>query len=410
MKGRSEMALTVRGIKTLTAAGRYGDGGGLYLQITETGGRSWIFRYQVRGRERAMGLGPVRDFDLDEGRQRALRARQQLRDGIDPIDAQKAERAASALAAARHMTFKDAAQQYFDGHEQKWSNATHRKQFMASLQVYAFPVIGKMPVAMIDTALVLRVLQPIWKDKAVTANRVRNRIESVLGWATASGFRTGDNPARWRGHLKEVLPPHGKIAKVEHHKALPYKDMATFMTALLTRKGVDARALEFLILTAARTGEVINAKWSEIDFDAKVWTIPAERIKGRREHRVPLTDRAIEILKALPTETDHVFIGVSKGSRIGKAAMPKVLESIRQDVTVHGFRSTFRDWAGETTAFPSDICEAALAHSLGGKTQQAYQRGDLLEKRRQLMKAWAAFCYTPSRDASVTPIRKGRAR
>ncbi len=404
------MALTVKGIRKLTEAGRYGDGGGLYLQVTESGGRSWIFRYQVRGRERAMGLGPLRDFDRDQARDRARKARQQLRDGIDPVDAQKAERDARALAAARNLTFKDAAQQYFDGHERKWSNATHRKQFMASLSVYAFPILGKMPVAMIDTALVLRVLQPIWKDKAVTANRVRNRIESVLGWATASGFRTGDNPARWRGHLKEVLPPHGKIAKVEHHKALPYRDMPAFMAALTGRKGVDAKALEFLILTAARTGEVINAKWSEIDFEAKLWTVPAERIKGRKEHRVPLTERAIEILRALPTEADYVFIGASKGSRIGKVAMAKVLAAIRPDVVVHGFRSCFRDWAGETTAFPADICEAALAHSLGSKTQVAYQRGDLLEKRRQLMKAWAAFCYSPTREASVTPIRNSRGR
>jgi integrase len=272
-------------------------------------------------------------------------------------------------------------------------------------------VIGKMPVAMIDTTLVLKVIEPIWKDKTVTANRVRSRIESVLGWATASGFRTGDNPARWRGHLKEVLPAHGKIAKVEHHKALPYKDMAAFMAELATRKGIDARALEFLILTAARTGEVVNVKWSEIDLDAKVWTVPAERIKGRREHRVPLVDRAIDILKSLPREAGYVFIG-SRSSKMGKMTLFNLLKAMGQDnTTVHGFRSTFRDWAGETTAFPSEICEVALAHAVGGKVQVAYQRGDLLEKRRQLMKAWAAFCYTPQRpqrSASVTPIRRAK--
>lgn len=403
------MALTVRRIQKLTAAGRYGDGGGLYLQITPTGGRSWLFRYQVRDRERAMGLGPERDFGLEEARSRARKARQQLRDGIDPIDAQKAERDARALEAARNLSFKEAAQRYFDGHERKWSNATHRKQFMASLQEYAFPVIGKIPVGMIDTALVLKVLQPIWQDKAVTANRVRNRIESVLGWAMASGFRTGDNPARWRGHLREVLPPHGKIAKVEHHKALPYGEMPAFMASLAMRKRIDCRALQFLILTAARTGEVINAKWSEIDFDTKVWTIPPERIKGRREHRVPLTDQVITILKSLPTEAGYIFIGTKKGSRIGKMAMATALGAINKEVTVHGFRSTFRDWAGETTAFPSDICEAALAHSLGSKTQQAYQRGDLLEKRRQLMNAWATYCSTPrpaKQPAKVISMRK----
>lgn len=402
------MALTVKRVAKLIDPGRYSDGGGLYLQVTPSGGRSWIFRYQVRGRERAMGLGPLRDFDLEEARQRARKARQQIRDGVDPIDAVKAERDARALEAAKNITFKVAAQQYFDGHEQKWSNLTSRKQFLVSLEEYAFPVIGKMPVAMIDTTLVLKVIEPIWNNKNVTANRVRSRIESVLGWATARGYRVGDNPARWKGHLREVLPAHGKV---EHHKALPYKDIAAFMAALAIHQGIAARALEFLVLTASRTGEVFNAKWSEIDLQAKVWTIPAERIKGRREHRVPLSTEAIDILKSLPTEADYVFIGSRKNSRIGKTAMINVLTAIRKDgITVHGFRSTFRDWAGETTAFPADICEAALAHSLGGKTQQAYQRGDLLEKRRQLMKAWAAFCYTPPRDASVTPIRKARVR
>jgi integrase len=409
--GISNMGLTVKGIQKLTEAGRYGDGGGLYLQVTPSGGRSWILRYRRAGRERWFGLGPLRDFTLDEARQRALRARQQLRDGVDPINARKVDRDAKALEAAKHLTFKDAALQYFDSHEQKWSNAEHRRQFLSTLSEYAFPVIGKLPVAAVDTGLVLKIIEPIWQTKTQTANRVRNRIESVLGWATVRGYRSGDNPARWKGHLAEVLPAKGQIAKVEHHKAMPYTDLPAFMGRLVNHKGIDARALEFLILTASRTSEVTRARWSEFDLDAKIWMVPPERMKGRKEHRVPLTERTIAILRGLPRQGGDnglVFIGSRKNRSLYKMALAKLLKAMGQDaITIHGFRSTFRDWAGETTAFPSDICEAALAHVVGSATQIAYQRGDLLEKRRQLMKAWAAFCHTPRRDASVTPIRRG---
>ena len=265
-----------------------------------------------------------------------------------------------------------------------------------------------MPVAAIDTGLVLEVIEPIWLTKPDTANRVRGRIENVLDWATVRGLRTGDNPARWSGHLEEALPAKTRVTK--HYTALPYADMPTFVAELTKQRGVSPKALGFLILTAARSGEVIGARWDEIDLDKKLWVIPAERMKEKKEHRVPLVERALAILKELPHEGDFVFIGARRNMPLGKNSFLKLIWAMtRDDITVHGFRSSFRDWAGETTAFPADICEVALSHAVGGKVQTTYQRGDLLEKRRKLMEAWAAFCTTPKRDATVTSIA-GRKR
>jgi integrase len=319
------MALNVKKVNKLSEPGRYCDGAGLYAQITSTG-RSWVLRYETRGRERWMGLGPLRDFTLDEARERARKARQLLRDGIDPLDAKKAERDAQALDAAKRLTFEEAARQYFDQHERKWSNEKHRRQFLSSLTTYAFSVIGKIPVAMIDTTLVLRVVEPIWHTKAVTAGRVRNRIEAVLDWSGARGYRTGPNPARWKGHLETILPAKTLIKKVIHHRAMPYDEVPAFMTELATHEGIDARALELLILTAARTSEVILARRSEFDLSAKVWIVPAERMKGRREHRVPLVERALAILKKLPRENDYAFVGSRKDRPLNKITMTNVLK------------------------------------------------------------------------------------
>jgi integrase len=402
------MTLNVKKVNKLSQPGRYGDGGGLYAQVTTTG-RSWVFRYELRGAERWMGLGPLRDFTLDEARERARKARRLLKDGTDPLDAKWAERAARAVEAAKRIDFETAARDYFKGHEQKWSNAEHRRQFLSSLQDFAFPQIGKIPVAQVDTPAVLEVLKPIWYDKTVTAGRVRNRIEAVLDWATASGYRTGPNPAAWAGHLEAILPAKAKIAKVKHHAALPYADIPDFVAALATRKGIEAKALAFLILTAARSGEVINARRSEIDFVAKVWTVPADRMKARKEHRVPLPDRALAILKALPTEGDFIFPGARKGRPLGKMAMANLIDAMERDVTVHGFRSSFRDFAAERTNFPREIIEQCLAHSVGNAVEQSYLRTDVLEKRRKLMAMWSSFCTTPKRDATVTPIRKRKA-
>lgn len=379
------------------------------MQVTNAGVKSWLLRFERNGRERWMGLGPLHTISLKEARDRARKARQQLLDGIDPLDARKAKRAAQALEVARALTFEEATRQYFDQHERKWRNAKHRQQFLNTLATYAFPKIGRLSVAAIDTGLVLKCLEPIWHEKTETANRVRSRIESVLDWATVRGYRNGDNPARWKGHLDNVLPARGQIQKTNHHAALPYAELSAFMTALKQREGVAARALEFTILTAARTGEVIGTTWDEIDLTAKVWTVPAGRIKGGREHRVPLSDRAIAILKSLPCEDGNkfVFIGPRTGG-LSNMAMASVLDRMGYgNVTVHGFRSTFRDWAAECTGYPNHVVEMALAHVIGDKVEAAYRRGDLFDKRRKLMADWAKFCSTKLVTAAdVIPLRK----
>lgn len=406
------MALTAKRIAKLNTPGRYGDGHGLYLQVMSPTNRSWLLRYQRNGRERWLGLGPIHTFDLNEARMRARKARQQLHDGLDPLEVRSAERAAAALAAARALTFEAAAQGYFDAHEGSWKNAKHRAQFLSTLKTYAFPKIGRLPVAGIDTGLVLKVIEPIWHDKTETANRVRGRIEAVLDWATVRGYRVGDNPARWRGHLSEALPARDKIQRTVHHAALPFDDLPEFMVALSQREGVAARALEFTALTAARTGEVVGATWDEINLEEKSWIVPAGRIKGGREHRVPLSERALKILLALPTEKDNpfVFIGPRRGG-LSNMAMASVLQRMgRSDITVHGFRSTFRDWAAERTNYPNHVVEMALAHVVGDKVEAAYRRGDLFAKRIKLMADWGKFATTkPAADAAenVVSLRHG---
>ncbi|MDR3408984.1 MAG: integrase arm-type DNA-binding domain-containing protein [Methylovirgula sp.] len=401
--------LTAKRIATLTKPGRYGDGHGLYLQITKAGVRSWLFRYRRDGRERAMGLGPSHVVGLAAARERARAARLQLLDGIDPLEAKKAGRAARALAAAKALTFADAAEQYFAQHERKWRNAKHRAQFLSTLKTYAFPKIGKLPLGEIDTGLILKAIEPIWLTKTETANRVRGRIEAVLDWATVRGYRTGDNPARWRGHLENVLPARAQVQKPKHHAALPYVELPAFICDLAGRQGTAARALEFTIATAARTGETIGATWPEIDFDAKTWTVPAGRMKASKEHRVPLSDRALAILKALPREAgnDFIFIGPTKGHGFSNMAMSKLLQRMgRDEITVHGFRSTFMDWAHEQTAFPKVTIDMALAHVVGDKVEAAYRRGDLFEKRCALMSAWAKYLYAPAPEGEVVPLRR----
>jgi integrase len=382
------MRLTAKRVDHLHKPGRHPDGDGLYLQITPSGVKSWVLRYERTGRERMLGLGPLRDFSLKEARERARRARQLLADGVDPIEARRSQRTVPAL------TFAQAVQSYATLHGGKWTSK--RPQFLSSLRQHAFPVLGDLPLAAIDTPVVLRVLQPIWTTKTETANRVRQRIEAVLDWATVSGHRPKtDNPARWRGHLDHVLPAPGAIAKVQHHAALPWGEVASFMTDLRSREGVAARALEFAILTAARTNEVIGARWSEIDFGAATWTIPAERMKMDKEHRVPLSEAALALLRKLYTEdgNDLIFIGAQAGHGLGDRALAEVLARMgRSNITVHGFRSTFRDWAAEVSHHPNHVVEQALAHAIGNAVERAYRRGDLFAKRRHLMAEWATFC------------------
>ena len=402
------MPLTAKRVAKVKGQGRYSDGHGLYLQVTPAGVKSWLFRYERDSRERWMGLGPLHAFSLEEARTRARAARQALADGADPLDRRKAEAAARALEAAKTKTFAECAITYFDSHERKWKNAKHRAQFMSSMKQYAFPVIGKLPVAAIDTGLVLKVVEPIWSTKTETASRVRNRIESVLDWATVRGYRTGDNPARWKGHLAEVLPARNQIAKTRHHAALPFAEVPAFMTDLRARVGIAARALEFTILVAGRTSEVTGAHWSEIDLSAKVWTVPAGRIKGGREHRVPLSEPAVALLKALPREGQFAFPGARRRRAISNMAMDAVLRRMGYKdgrATVHGFRSTFRDWAAEQTAYPNHVVEMALAHAIGNQVEAAYRRGDLFDKRRRLMAEWSRYCASPPNAGRSKVVR-----
>jgi integrase len=400
------MGLTQKRIEKLNAPGRYSDGHQLYLQVQSRTNKSWLFRYTFDGRERFMGLGPLHTIDLEEARERARQARKTLLDGADPLAVRAAEAAQRALEAARTITFEAASKAYYESHEASWKNAKHRQQFLNTLKTYVFPKIGKLPVADIDTGLVLKCIEPIWQHKTETANRTRGRIEAVLDWATVRGYRKGDNPARWRGHLSEVLPARGKIQKTNHHAALPIDEVPAFMTALREQQGVAARALEFTILTAARTGETIGARWSEIDFANATWTIPAGRMKASKEHRVPLSKPALQILSHVPREKSNpfVFIGPYKAG-LSNMAMAATLQRMgRSNITVHGFRSTFRTWAGERTPHPVHVIEQALAHSIGSKVERAYARGDLFEKRRRLMADWSKFCSTKPVNVGVEVI------
>jgi integrase len=366
------------------------DGNGLYLQQ----GRSWVLRYKLGGRARMMGLGPLTLVDLTQARELALAARRQLHQGIDPLQS----RATARAAVVRMMTFQQCADAYIAAHNAGWRNAKHRGQWASTLATYAAPVLGKLAVAAIDTGLVLKVLEPIWTSKPETASRLRGRIEAVLDWAKVRGYRSGENPARWRGHLDKLLPAKGKLRKVKPLAALPYAELPTFMTALRQQQGLAARALEFTILTAARTSEVLHATASEFDFAGRTWTIPAARMKAGRAHRVPLADRAVELIATLPQ--DRCFA-------LPRRAMLATLKRMGYaDLTCHGFRSTFRDWAAERTGYPNHVVELALAHTIPSAVEAAYRRGDLFEKRTRLMDEWASYCRSsPPATATVLPLR-----
>jgi integrase len=398
----------------LTKPGMYGDGGGLYLQVTASGAKSWIFRFMLHGRAREMGLGPLHTVSLAEAREKARDQRKLLLDGTDPIAAREAKRAEARIAAANTMSFQECAERYIDANKAGWRNAKHAAQWPATLETYAYPVLGALSVQAIDVGLVMKVLEPVWQAKAETASRVRGRMEAVLDWATARGYRQGDNPARWRGHLDKLLPARAKIQRVEHHPALPYSGMGAFMADLRGQEGIAARALEFLILTAARTGEVIGARWDEFDLAEKLWTIPAERMKAGREHRVPLSSRTLAILDELGALRAYggewVFPGGRPGRPLSNMAMLKVLRRMgRGGLTAHGFRSSFRDWAAERTNFPRDVAEMALAHAVGDKVEAAYRRGDLFQKRRALMDTWAKHAQPKTGSATVVALETASA-
>ena len=374
-------------VKALSA-GIHADGGNLYLQVTASGARSWIFRFSFAGKRHEMGLGAYPVVSLKEARAKAMDCRKAVAAGRNPL----AEKRAAAQAAG--ITFEEAVSRYLDAHEAGWRNAKHRQQWRNTLASYAFPAFGAEPVATIDVAAVMRILGPLWKEKTETASRLRGRIEAVLDWATANGYRHGENPARWRGHLDKLLPKRAKVQRVQHHAALPYADLPAFYASLEAQEGLGALALRFCILTAARTGEVIGARWQEID--GAVWSVPAERMKGNRPHRVPLSAEALAILEAvrpLASSAEAFLLPGVKGKGLSNMAMAAVLKRMNvAGITVHGFRSAFRDWAGEQTSSPREVCEAALAHVNADKVEAAYLRSDLFERRRALLADWAGFC------------------
>jgi integrase len=414
--------LTALKVSRLKAPGLYSDGGGLYLQISARGARSWIFRYRMAGRKtpRDMGLGGLRSIGLADARSKAAALRKLVADGIDPIAARKAAQAKAELDAARAITFTDAATAYIESHREGWRNPKHAAQWTATLETYAYPVLGKLPVADVNIGHVMKVLEQtcddlkgkptLWAGKTETASRLRGRIEAVLDWARARKYRDGDNPARWRGNLEMLLPKRAKVQKVRHHAALPYGEIGAFVRDLRAQEGTAARALEFLILTATRTAETIGARWSEIDLEAGVWTIPADRIKAGKEHRVPLSAPALAILKAQAQgrsgDAAFVFPGGKRGKGLSNGAILALLRRMgRADLTAHGFRSTFRDWAAEQTNYPRDVAEMALAHTIGDKVEAAYRRGDLFDKRKRMMADWARFSGTVAKAGNVVAIR-----
>ena len=403
---RANNKLTPLAIKNASKPGLYGDGLGLYLQVSSFGTKSWLFRFMRDGVARKMGLGAVHTVTLAHARQRAAQARLELIDDLDPIETRKTKRTAARVHAAKVITFCECAEKYIASNEAGWRNEKHRAQWRSTLATYAYPEFGHLPVSAVDTGLVLKAVEPIWATKAETASRLRGRIEAVLNWATVREYRTGENPARWRGHLQNALGRRATTQKPKHFDAVPYAEMPAYMDELRAREGLSARALEFTILTGVRTSEAIGATWKEIDLDAKVWTVPGVRMKAGKDHRVPLSDRVVELLQQLPRDDGgHVFPGGRAGRPLSNMAMLELLRGMR--ATVHGFRSSFRDWAAERTAHPNHVVEAALAHTIGNKVEAAYRRGDLFEKRSRLMADWARYCGLPTSQVGdvVSPMR-----
>jgi integrase len=406
--------LTAIKVQSLRQPGYYSDGGNLYFRLADSGSRGWIFRFvsPTRGKTRDMGLGSYPDVSLAKARELATECRQKVKNGVDPIAARDASRAAAKVADAKSMTFDQCSANYIAAHESGWRNPKHRQQWTNTLKTYASPVFGDLPVQAVDTRLVLRVLEPIWKAKPETASRLRGRIEAVLDWARVREFRGGENPARWRGHLDHLLPAKSKVRRVEHHAALPYTNIGAFMVNLRALPSISARALEFLILTATRTSETLGATWDEFDFGTRLWEIPACRMKRGREHRVPLSPAALAILQSMRAvrQSDLVFPGARKGRPLSAMAMLMLLRRMGfGKLTSHGFRSTFRDWAAERTSHPREVAEMALAHAIGDAVEAAYRRGDLFDKRRKLMDSWATYCAKVEvKDASKVVLIAAR--
>lgn len=383
--------LTALGIKRHRAPGLIADGNGLYLQTSESGSKSWIFRYRLAGKNRAHGLGAIENVSLDRARAEAVRCKQLLRDGVDPIEERKVRVGAAIAASTTSKTFREVAEAFIEANEAGWKNAKHAAQWRNTLATYAYPHLGQVPVAAVATAHVLAAIEPIWRTKPETASRLRGRIEQVLDFATARELRSGPNPATWKGHVDQMLPSRLDVAPIEHHDAMPYADLPAFYASLCDMEGVAPLALRYLILTCARTNEVTGAVWPEFDLQRGLWIVPADRMKAGREWRVPLSTEAREILAGLDEASAFVFPGRQKDSKLSNMAMLQLMRRLKVRYTPHGFRSTFRDWAAETQHFAHEVVEMALAHAVGSKVELAYRRTDLLERRRELAQAWASF-------------------
>lgn len=406
---RRPAPLSARKVESIRKPGMIADGGGLYFRVTPTGGRGWIFRYMLDGKRHDLGLGPYPAIALADARERALAARRQVVDKMDPV----ADRARATLErkkkAAKAMTFAQCAEAYIAAHRAGWRNPRHHAQWTASLRDYVYPVIGELPVEAVDVALVMKIVEPLWSTKNETATRVRGRIEVVLDWAAARGYRQGENPARWRGHIENLLPKPSRVQRVVHHAALPYQRVPDVIARLRRLGGIGPLALEFLILTAGRLSEVTGARWSEIKLADRLWIIPGERMKSAREHRVPLSDSAMAIIDKMQARRvdESLFPSTKLGAKISYLPLSLALKkACAEKVTMHGFRASFRNWCAEQTTFAAEVAELALAHQVGNKVEQAYLRTDLFQKRRQLAEAWAGYCDRPvASDRVVVALR-----
>lgn len=381
-------------INRLKEPGLWAVGGvaGLYLHVNARGARSWILRVVVGDKRRDMGLGGYPDIGVADARQKAREARLKIEQGVDPILLRKQAKSELMALQATDKTFEQAAGEYIKIHADSWSNDKHRKQWESTLAAYAFPVVGKLSLRHIRQEHILKILEPIWTTKTETATRVRGRMESILDWAKVKGLRSGENPAAWKGHLDHMLPAPTRLKKIEHLTAVPVREMPGFMVKLRQAAGIAAQALEFLILTAARSGEVRGITWEEVSLDDALWIVPAERMKMKKEHRVPLSNRAVDILKSPPRiDGNPLVFPAPRGSQMSDATMSAVLKRMNVDATVHGFRSSFRDWCGDYTNYPRDLAEQCLAHGADDPVEAAYRRGDALERRREIMNEWSKF-------------------
>ena len=409
---RVKHILTVKKIESLKKVGLHKDGGNLYLKVTATGSKSWVFRYVINSKRHFLGLGGFKEIGLTKAREEAERLKTLLSQGTDPLDDRKRIEDEKLLELAKLITFKQCADAFLNKHIHELKNKKHIQQWRHTLEDYAHPIIGSMPIAWIDTEHVMQCLMPIWLTKNETASRLRGRIEQVLAWATVSRYRTGENPARWRNHLDKLLAKPSKVQTIKHHEALDYKLIPEFMRDLQQQDGVGARCLEFTIMTAARTGEAIGATWAEINLTDKLWTVPANRMKAKKEHTVTLSDQAINLLHAMKAQqcSDYVFSGQSRQGNLSNAAMTSVLKRMgvktkENPITVHGFRSTFSDWVTEQTNHPSDVREMCLAHTIQNKAEAAYRRGSIIEKRFILMNDWANYLHPAAHSAKVLPFK-----